>query len=204
MSESKDNTAPAPEWSRSINIDKIDNAPVERHISAKPEERKKLARRLDIQSLENLEADINLRRSGANSMIIHVTGRFKASVTQQCVVTLEPVKSEIEEDFEAWYADPEEAISLARVRHDRELQKQGGERPILDEHEDPEPVENGQIDLGEVVTQFLSLAINPYPHAESVKFESGDDKEYSAGPTPEARKNPFAALKNWKSGGKEE
>ena len=72
-----------------------------------------------------------------------------------------------------------------------------GETPIINEQEDPEKIIGGKIDLGEVVTQHLSLAIDPYPHKEGVKYEYGDDEPEKV---PEAFKNnPFAALKDWKS-----
>ena len=68
------------------------------------------------------------------------------------VVTLELVADEINTDFEAWYADPGQAVSLTKVRYDKQAQKGRVEVPILEEHEDPEPIIEGKIDLGELVT----------------------------------------------------
>jgi hypothetical protein len=71
--------------------------------------------------------------------------------------------------------------------------------PLLDEQDDPEPITDGKIDLGELVSQFLSLSINPFPHAPGVELpeeQEGDGPvRMSAGNAP----NPFAALKDWKA-----
>ena len=64
----------------------------------------------------------------------------------------------------------------------------------------PEAIIDGYIDAGELVTQYLSLALNPYPHAEGVKYELGDDNEEAIKPKLD---NPFAALKEWKNNKKE-
>ena len=131
------------------------------------------------------------------SMVIHVMGHIDAKITQSCVVTLEPIETTISENFEAWYADPAAAVSLTRARHDRQASKGSKEMPVLDERDDPEPVIDGKIDIGELVTQYLSLAIDPYPHKEGVRYEKGDDE---SGPVKsDLQKNPFAALKDWKN-----
>ena len=186
-----------PEWSHLFEVSDIADKAASVSISPDEESRKNLAKRLGVLSLEVLSTDISLKRE-SGGRAIHVSGSLKAKLTQKCVVTLEPVKEEIAEEFEAWYADPEEAISLVKVRHDREAAKPGGEHPILEEKDDPEPIIDGQIDLGELVTQYLSLALNPYPRADGVEYEHGDDPDKPAQPA-DIRKNPFAALKNWKA-----
>jgi len=50
--------------------------------------------------------------------------------------------------------------------------------------------------VGDVVTQFLSLSIDPYAHKEGVQYEVGDDEEHPE--TSPIRKNPFEKLKEWK------
>ena len=129
-------------------------------------------------------------------MVVHVNGRIRATVKQPCVVTLEPVESRIDETFEAWFSDPDQAIALSKAKHDKMAKSAGGEVPMLDEKDDPEPIIDGQIDLGELVTQHLALALDPYPHAEGVKYEYGDDEPEKV--PEEFKNNPFAALKDWK------
>lgn len=184
------------EWSWFFNVMELDGGRHALSISPDEEARKRLAQRLGLVSLDDLKADIVItRRPG--EIAYHVEGHMTAGVTQSCIVTLEPVSSRIEDDFDAWFADPEGAVSIARLRRERQSKSGYGEMPILSEQEDPEPIINGKIDLGELVTQYLSLSINPYPHAEGVTFEVRDEGGQRA--VPEVIRNPFAALKDWKS-----
>ncbi len=186
------------EWSHKIEAEDIGKTPTRTTISASPQERKDLAVRLGVDSVDLLEAQLVMKRESGNRMV-HVEGAFKGRVTQTCVVTLEPVVNDIEGDVEGWFANPDAVVSLARVRHEKRGRAADAELPILEEKDDPEPIVDGQIDLGDLVTQFLALAIDPYPHKEGVVFEQGDDSRAAedAGPS---RQNPFAALKDWKAG----
>jgi uncharacterized metal-binding protein YceD (DUF177 family) len=128
-------------------------------------------------------------------MIVHIKGQIKAEIVQNCVVSLDPVLSTIEDDFEAWFADPQAAVSLTKARHDRESISGHSEVKMLDEKDDPEEIIDDKIDLGELVTQHLSLSVEPYPHAEGVDFENKATKDFDDNEV----NNPFAALKDWKS-----
>lgn len=193
--EKTDKDKITPEWSYPVNVTEINGRLV---LDLAPDEaaRAALAKRFDLLSLEALEARIVLTRE-AGQMRVRVEGRFQASLLQACVVTLEPVEDKIEENFEAWFADPEQAVTLAKAKHDRLVKKGRSEVPLLDEQDDPEPIIDGKIDLGELVAQFLSLSINPFPHAPGVELPSEEENpvRISAGETP----NPFAALKDWKA-----
>jgi hypothetical protein len=63
--------------------------------TASPAECSELTRVMDIQSCENLKIDYKIQplRSG----IYRLTGHINIDVVQSCVVTLEPVKSHIDE-----------------------------------------------------------------------------------------------------------
>ena len=159
------------------------------------QETRGIVQRLGLLALDSLQADLAVNRD-PGSLVVHVRGRIDAIVRQACVVTTEPVESNISESFEAWFADPEAAVSFAKARHNRQAMRGHGEVPLLDESEDPEPIMDGKIDLGELVTQHLSLFIDPYPHAEGAQYEKGDDSAEET--SSEIRKNPFGALQSWK------
>lgn len=182
----------APEWSHTVNADEIEGAPVHVDISPDEEARSALLRRLDVNEIHGLKARLTLQRQG---QVIHVAGKAEATVVQACAVSLDPVETKLEEEFEAWFADPEQAVSISKARRERDLKKGKTEVPILDESEDPEAIIDGQIDLGELVVQYLSLGINPFPHKEGVEYANPEVEEREAS---ELRKNPFAALKDWK------
>lgn len=185
----------APEWSHFVEAEKIGNTPLKMTIAPGPEERKRLAKRMGLSDLPSLESDLVMSRdSGSN--VIFISGQIRAMVIQNSVVSGKAVKNEIMDSFEAWYADAEQAVSFAKAKQERLTRDGQADMPFLDESEDPEPVIDGQIDVGELVAQYLSLAINPYPRAEGEKYALGDDEPGKA--PKEVAENPFAALKNWK------
>lgn len=184
-----------PEWSHVIEADDVSAVPMKVTISAGREEMNKLVQRLGVVSIESLGADLKLDRAGS-PMVVHITGRIRGVLRQPCVVTLDPVDTRVDERFEAWFADPDQAIPLSKAKHDRMAKVSGREVPVLDESEDPEAIVDGQIDLGELVTQHLSLSLNPYPHGDGVVYEYGDDTPQIV--PEEFKSNPFAALKDWK------
>ena len=180
------------EWTYEVSAENISVEPYKISISASEQERKDVARRLALDGLDELSASLTLERQGN---IIHVSGDFKALVNQKCVISLDLLDKTVADSFEAWYADPEDAVSLAKVRHERLGAMMDAELPLLEERDDPERIVDGKIDVGELVVQYLSLALEAYPHGEGIAYETGVDT------TSDAEKpvhKPFAALKDWK------
>jgi uncharacterized metal-binding protein YceD (DUF177 family) len=159
-----------------------------------------LARRYGILSVEGLSGTATLWREG-DGMTIVVNGHFVADVTQACVTTLEPVPDHIEEDFEGWFLDESQAKSFKKakkLRTDLDIEdpfnsEEDEETMMPDEREDPEPVINGLLDVGELVAQYLSLALDPYPKsAKALEMGPiGDEADLK-------KPNPFAVLKDMK------
>ena len=184
------------EWSYFWDIDSMNGAKESVLISPNADEKQRLCQRLGLESIQELKADIQIGHpSGASAYHIH--GHISGEITQNCVVSLEPVVNRVDESFDAWFADPDSAVSIAKVRHEKDMERGHGEVEMLDEQDDPEAIIDGKIDLGEVVTQFLSLSIDPYPHAEGAAFEGKNDQQ--DGDDEPSVNNPFAALKDWKN-----
>lgn len=161
------------EFSRSFAVDRLRSVPVIETIEATPDERRRLAERFGLAALDKLTAALTLHREAGGA--IRVQGRLEADVVQNCVVTLEPFPSHIEDGFAADF------IEAPIVASDEELADP--------EYEPPEPVVNGAIDLGELTAQYLSLAIDPHPRAPGAAL----DPAWTAEKT--ARTSPFEALK---------
>lgn len=184
------------EWSHFYDIQDIEHGEAQVTIEPDEEERQDMARRLNIPAVSKVVADLTLQQaSGGNN--IHVMGEFKASVTLKCAVTLEEFEVELSEPIEGWFADKQRTVSFAAAKRDKEAASSRGEVEMMDEHEDPEPVIDGAIDLGELVTQHISLALPPYPKKEGVQYEVGDENVEIDEKSP-LRRNPFEALKDWK------
>ena len=143
-------------------------------LSADEGERRQIAERLGLRSLDRFDAHATLDRKGE---IVRARGRLKAVLRQSCVVTDEPVDAHADESFDIYFLpepsseSPEEEIELHEsdcdvVFHD-----------------------GSAIDLGSAIADTLALGLDPYPRsagAEAVLKEAGVLSEAEAG--------PFAAL----------
>ena len=143
-------------------------------------ERAALAKALGLAAVDSLFATFRLAaRAGG---LIVVTGEVKAAIRPVCVVTLEPFALKVSEPVDLRFADPENTRRRPARRQAAETES---------EDDPPDVIENGVIDLGKVTTEFLSLAIPPYPRAPGAAF---------AGKEEAAATHPFAALKALKDG----
>lgn len=184
--------ATPPEWSHNVEADDIGDHPVRKQISASPQQRKDLARRLGIEAVNSLKADLVLSQQAGKS-VINVSGSFEANVTQTCVVSGDAFDSVMNGEVEGWFANPAHIVSLDKARNIKKSKKGETEVPMIDEKDDPEPIVDGLIDIGELVTQHLSLQLDPFPHKDGEHFETGDES-FVQRPNEE-RQNPFAGLK---------
>ena len=199
----KETTAAADiEFSRPFDLQDLEGARTQT-ITIEPtaDEAARIASRIGVNTVQSMKAHINLSRA-EHSKIIKVDGRIKAHVVQSCVVTLDPVEDTIDETFEAYFQEknPKTAaktVSFVQEKHKRKKDIEDPETPFLDEKDDPEVVENGTIDLGEVTVQFLSLAINPFPRTQAAIDNAGGDDDFDARAEENmAKRNPFAILKD--------
>lgn len=186
-----------PELSRPVIADKITTGGQHEVIQATAAECAALAQRFDLIEIGKLQGHLRLRR--VRGEFIKVTGEVEADVVQRCVVTLEPVPAHVKEEFSALYA-PDHLIPKEEEDQESDhFQYLGGDEDF------PEPMPGGRIDIGELLAQNLSLALDPYPRAPGVEFApiledydpatAGLDAEAVAEPP---RQNPFAALSRLK------
>lgn len=141
-------------------------------IDADAAQRDELAATHGLISVESFAAELLVqtwKRDG-----IRVTGRVRASVTQECVVTLEPLGAQIDEEVEALFVP--EGSPLAKPGMDE------GEMFLSADGPDaPEPFDGERIDAGAVAEEFFALALDPYPRKAGVEVQNpgGVDKEPS-------------------------
>lgn len=171
-----------PEFSRLLSIEgMVPDKTREEIVTATPAECEALAARLDLRELEDLKAELKIRRVSGGS-ILRVSGRITAEAVQTCVVSLQEVPTSIDATFETFFTQDGPGAPEAK------------ELSFSAEDEDsPEMVVNGMIDLGEVVTQYLSLNLDPYPRAPGVSLAAQLAGVGAGGP-----KNPFAVLESLK------
>ncbi len=129
-----------------------------------------LALRFGILAVENLSGTILLQRESPGDGV-RVRGSLTASVLQNCVVTLEPVQETITEEFTALFVPPDQVPDAEDADED---DLQAG---FDTTSEVPEAIVHGEIDLGELLAQHLSLSLNPYPKKEGVSLNDIENKE---------------------------
>jgi hypothetical protein len=166
-----------PEFGRRVDVSAATRRKITLNFEATPAECAAVASYLDLVSLDSLAGTVTVRpwRQG-----FALEGRFDARVVQTCVVTLEPVASEIAQDFERFYLPP---AVLARERRGQEAD---AVEIDVDEGEVPEELAGQEVPLGDVLVEELSLALDPFPRAPGA--------EVALPPDGEALPHPFAAL----------
>ncbi len=150
-------------------------------LEASPPQCQHLAPGLGLLALHRLSAELDLQplRGGG----LAVRGALKAVVEQSCVVTLEPIKSDVDRAIDLAFLPP-----AAFQQHEAGLKDGIGD---LENGPDVEPLEGDCLDLGEIVLQELSLALDPYPRKEGADFAGFADEDEAA---HAGRKGPFADL----------
>jgi hypothetical protein len=126
---------------------------------------------IGLRALPQLRAALDVMRHGRDGL--HVAGTVLARVGQTCVITLEPIENDIEAPVDLVFAPTREKTAATST-------------------DAPEPLINGTVDLGAVATEFLVLAVDPYPRKQGAVFEPP--------PTADTGAHPFAALAALKKG----
>ena len=169
-------------WRVPVAVDQIPETGLHRDLEAGAAERAAIA---DVGGLrEILSASASLDVTPERGGRFHVLGRVRARIGQTCVVTLEPIENEIDEAIDLVFAPPDQIPVLSDLVDD--AADSDAEIP-----DPPEPIENGIIDLGRVVTDALFLGVDPYPRRKDAVFEPPVAPE-------DPEDHPFAALKGLK------
>ncbi len=181
MTDTKADRRPQSPWVRPIRLDEVPESG--RHVELRADEpmRAQLAAYTGLRSLASAEASLDVKRQGRNGL--RVIGEVRARIGQTCVVSLEPMESDIVEQVDVVFKPVIESPAKTETEVDAA------------EHDPPEPLIDGIVDLGGLATEFLILGIDPYPRKSEAVFEAPAAGTGDAG--------PFAALAKLKDGGKD-
>jgi len=166
-----------PEFSRPLRVDQLPSRLSRQRLEADADERTRLARRFGLLALDRLAAEIEIA-APTFAGLVRLRGRLEAEVVQMCGVTLAPLPARVEASFALSFAPAAEGNEAEEI----ELS--------WDDEDPPDPIEQGRIDLGEVVAEQLALALDPFPRAPGATFSPPDAPE----PEPPAKASPFSAL----------
>jgi uncharacterized metal-binding protein YceD (DUF177 family) len=159
-------------WTVPVRIAEIGRG-LNRRLEADAPTRARIARALDLQALDRLEAEVSV---APDVQGYEARGTLHAQLTQTCGVTLEPLPADLRTDFavrfvEAGEAEPTEPAHEVVV--------------TLEDDDPPDELEGGVVDLGAYVVEHLALALDPFPRKPGVEFEA---------PEQAAEPSPFAVL----------
>ena len=155
------------------------------YLAARARREARGQRELLALALDSLSASLRLRRLPDG--LVRVSGRLAADVVQSCVVTLAPVASHCAAEFSMRFG----AGAMPETVREIEVDSVG--------EDDPEPIVDGHIDLGEAVVQQLAVSLDPYPRAPGAALPAGL-ADHAAGDDEAAGENPFAALERLRGG----
>ena len=155
------------EFSRPLQVDRVPNLGCHERLAADEKECAALAKRFDlprIHSLSGLLKVVPWRGGG-----LKITGTLNARVDQVSVISLETFTSDLEFAVERYFLSPRAG------------------RPDA-ENEDVDIIENGSVDLGEILAETMALELDPYPRKAGEAFNDIEEQPESA------KVSPFTAL----------
>jgi hypothetical protein len=132
--------------------------------------RAKIARTLDLASLDAFTATLTIRPARVGWTL---SGRVVAEAVQTCGLTLEPLPVSIDETFSLDLVEAAEPVA-------------GEEVEITLDDDSPDVIEDGRIDLGQYAVEQLALTLDPFPRKPGAEFVQ---------PEEPADISPFAVLK---------
>jgi hypothetical protein len=166
-------------WRVPVLVAQVPETGLHRDIEADAAARASMAEVAGLREIRTAQASLDVTPKGGGRF--HVAGRVRARVGQTCVVTLDPIENDVDEEVDLIFAPPEQIPELSDLVD--EATASDVEIP-----DPPEPIENGIIDLGRLATDALFLGLDPYPRRSDAVFEPPVEAA-----DPEA--HPFAALK---------
>jgi len=175
------------EFSRVVDVTNLGAKGRHFKFQATEEEQDALRERYSVVAVQNLTAEC--------SLIPHGKGRFKmeavfrAKIIQECGISLEPVTEDISNSF---------IITLHQ--NNKKNNKEETEIDFEIDEDDIEYLTSTSVDMGDLIAQYISLEINPYPRKEDAtgkelgkEIIQDDDLSLVT-----EKKNPFAILKSLK------
>jgi len=166
-------------WSYEIELASVPHEGKSFELVPDESTRKRLAEVAGVISVPALKVMLEVRPVGTAGA--DVSGKLEGVVRQACVVSLEEFDNPVTEGFSVDFAaDPG---STAETDDEEEVEDL------------PDTIVDGKIDLGALATEFLILAIDPYPRKPGANFAPLPQAEEDSAPKP----NPFEELSGLKN-----
>ena len=158
------------EFSRPLQVDRVPNLGCHERLAANEKECAALAKRFDLPKIHALGGLLKVVpwRGGG----LKITGTLNAKVDQVSVISLEIFTSDLEFAIERYFLSPRAGQPTAE--------------------EDVDIIENGSVDLGEILAESMALELDPNPRMEGEVFNDIEEHPESA------KVSPFTGLSKFK------
>lgn len=166
-------------WSYPIRLSELARGAVKARLEPDAAQRAEIAKRLGLESLPALSADVTVKAwlDGAE-----ISGRLQGVVEQVCGLTLDPFEQPVVSEIDV-------RVVPAGSPNAPTESPQGEIEMDLETPDPPDVLEGEVIDLAEYVVEHLALVIDPFPRKPGAVFEA---------PEAEPEESPFAVLKRLK------
>jgi uncharacterized metal-binding protein YceD (DUF177 family) len=165
-----------------IAVEGIGSQGLQVEFAASPRERADLATVNGLPEVLELHAAFLLRAEGRGG--VWITGEVRAKLIQTCVVSLENFESVLAEPVDV-HGLPQDELETYRAARLKRLPDPSDDEP---EEDEPDLLVDGKVDLGALVAEIFTLALDPYPRKPGAEFEEPNP--------PEPDVSPFAALQS--------
>ena len=166
----------APPYSRFFDLSSLSEAGRDESFTVPQTACQDIAAFYDIDGVEDFAARFRLSRLAKNEYALE--GHFSATILQTCIVTLQPIRTVLDQDFSRRYnVVPRRAVAREPSTVDIQL-----------DDDEVETLSGSSLDLAVPLLEELSLMIEPYPRSPGAEFDH-------SGQGDSARESPFAILK---------
>ncbi|SDR12755.1 DUF177 domain-containing protein [Pseudovibrio sp. Tun.PSC04-5.I4] len=176
-------------WAHLIDVTRLGNKTSRLKLELNEAERTIIAKAYDLMDLPEFVADLEIRPWRRDGLAAR--GHIHALAIQQCVVTLEPVKCQVNEEFDRTFLPALDPRGRRRTLDDTlEVDLD------VDESDPPDYFSGPQVDLGAIICEHFALGLSSFPRADGVQM----DEQYAPAPEEESEEveeqkpSPFAAL----------
>lgn len=154
------------------------NSPTQFNLRPAKDETEAIREQLGLVGLRKLSFAGEIRSAGKRDW--RLDARLGATVVQPCVVTLEPVRTRLDEDITRLFLAemPDEVLA-----DEQEMPQDDTQEPLGD-----------VIDLSAVMIEALALALPDYPRSDAASFEGAEITPPGAEPIEPEERKPFAKL----------
>lgn len=168
-----------------INVNNLPAASEKISLPVTQEGMDEVAGACDVNSIQKLEAVFRFKRWRKHGVTLNCD--FKAKVEQECVATLEPVFSHINESFERQFLPERSSDYKMPEIIDGEM--------VLDPEADlPDIIIGNTLNLWDILIEELILVIDPFPRSDSAPEEAILEEEKPEDDLEPTHK-PFSDLK---------